>query len=469
MKKIFYFCCLLFGIQQTQAQTDVFNNGQIYITSSTDTLQITGSLINNIGADLNNAGGNLFVKKDITNHQANMPSGGGKLFTNGTTTQTVFGTANFKTHNWILDNTTNITLNNRVEVGNGTGGILSFINGKITSGNAMQDVFFNANSGYTGFTDNNHIIGYCSKDGITNFTYPIGNGTIKSDLDIANLSTSSTFQCKYFGNIFSSLTTTAPLVSVFDKEYWILDRTTGTSGSNVTLKWNDARKALDHTNPSGLRVGHYTGSSWISEGGTGSGNTATGSVTSSTISSYSPFTFASESTVLPILVSGYSAYVNGNCDAVIKWKSFEDGLSKKYILQKLINNIWINVSEISAKTFGENNYSIIDFKSEKGINSYRVATESYNGTNHYTAVKSLNINCKKSFIKVFPTITNSTVNVSLPENGQIFITTSNGKSIFETYAKAGYQILNLRSFVSGVYIITVKSLSGVSNFKVIKE
>ena len=470
MKKIFYSCCILLSMQHAQAQTDVYNNGQIFITNSTDTVFITGSLINNAGADLNNAGGNLYVLKDITNSQVNMTTGGGKLYTTGATTQTVFGTENFKTHNWIVDNASNITLANRVEVGNGSGGNLSFINGKITSGTALQDVFFNANSSYTGFSDNNHIIGFCSKDGNTNFTYPIGNGALKADIDIANLTTSSTFQCKYFGNVYSSLTATAPLVSVFDKEYWILDRTAGTAGSNITLKWNDARKALDHTNPLGIRVGHFTGSSWISEGGTGSANAATGTVTSIMVNSYSPFTFASETTVLPILLSSYSATVNANCDAVINWNSFEDGSSKKYTLQKLINTIWINISIVSAKAYGENNYSITDFNSEKGNNAYRVATESYNGTNHYTAVKSVNINCKKSFVKVFPTITKSFVNVSLPQDAQIFITNTNGQIVTETiYAKAGNQLLNLGSFATGIYFITVKSVAGINNFKVMKD
>ncbi len=470
MKKIRYAFYLLLCMQFAQAQTNVYNFGQVFITNSSDTVFITGSLTNNAGADLNNAGGNLYVKKDLTNYQVNMTTGAGKLWTTGTATQTFYGTQNFRTYDWVVDNPSNITLTNRVEVGDGTGGSLSFINGKITSGFFWQDVFFNANSSYTGFSDNNHIVGFCSKAGNTNFTYPIGNGVLKADLDIANLGTSSVFQCKYYGNIYSSLALTAPLASVFDKEYWILDRTAGISGSNITLKWNDARNALNHLDPSGIRVGHFTGSSWISEAGTGSGNTATGAVTSTMVNSFSPFTFASQTIILPVLVSSYNVAVNANCDAVINWKSFEDGASKQYILQKLINNSWTNLNNVSAKAFGENSYSLIDFNAEKGINAYRVATELHNGTNYYTAVKSVNISCKKNAVKIYPTITKSIINVSLPEDAQIFITNNNGQIVSEMIlAKAGTQTLSLSPFAKGIYIITVKTATGATNIKVVKE
>lgn len=470
MKNIFYTFCLLFCVQHAQAQTDVYNNSQLFILNTTDTVFITGSIFNNAGANLNNTGGNLYVKKDITNNQANMTTGGGKLFTTGTTTQTVYGTDNFKTHNWIVDNTNNAVLANRIEVGNGTSGNLSFINGKILSGNALQDVFFNAGSSYTGFTDANHIVGFCSKDGNTNFTFPIGNGALKADLDIANLSSNTTFQCKYFGSPYSSLAATAPLVSVFDKEYWILDRTSGTSASKITLKWNDARQTLSHVNYTGLRVGHYTGSTWISEGGTGSGNTATGTVTSIMVNSYSPFTFASEGSVLPILISSLQVRATANCDAIVSWTGFEDGSAKKYVLQKLINNNWMNINSIPAKPAGQYYYTVTDFNTEAGKNAYRIATELYNAANHYTEVKFININCKKSYVKVFPTATKSYVNVYLPETARVSLLNNNGQVISEIInAGAGNHQVNLAALASGLYFITVTTATEKNNFKVFKN
>jgi hypothetical protein len=470
MKNIFYAFCLLFCVQHVQAQTDVYNNSQLFILNTTDTVFITGSIFNNVGADLNNTGGNLYVKKDITNNQVNMTTGGGKLFTTGTTAQTVYGTDNFKTHNWIVDNTNNIVLANRIEVGNGTGGNLSFINGKILSGTALQDVFFNAGSTYTGFTDDNHIIGFCSKDGNTNFSFPIGNGVLKADLDIANLTTNTTFQCKYFGSLYSSLAATAPLVSVFDKEYWILDRTSGSSGSNITLKWNDARKALSHVDFTGIRIGHYNGSSWISEGGTGSANTATGTVTSIMVNSYSPFTFASEGSLLPVLIATLNVKATTNCDAVVSWTGFEDGTAKKYVLQKLINNRWININAVAASPAGQTKYAITDFNTEAGNNAYRIATELYNAANHYTEVKSVNINCKKNYVKVFPTVTKNYVNVYLTEAAQVSVLNNNGQVVAEIInAGPGNQQVNLAYLASGLYFITVKIGAEKNSFKVVKD
>lgn len=461
---------MLFCMQHAQAQTDVYSNSQLFILNSTDTVFITGSFFNNAGAELNNNGGNLYVKKDITNNQVNMTTGGGKLFTTGTSTQTVFGTDNFKTHNWIVDNTSNIALANRIEVGNGTGGNLSFINGRILSGTALQDVFFNAGSSYTGFTDDNHIVGFCSKNGNTNFSFPIGNSVLKADLDIANLTSSTTFQCKYYGSSYSSLAVTAPLVSVFDKEYWILDRTSGTSGSNITLKWNDARQVLSHVNYTGIRVGHYNGSSWISEGGIGSGNTATGTVTSVMVNSYSPFTFATEGFTLPLLIATLQVKATTNCEAIVSWTGFEDGSTKKYVLQKLINNNWLNINSVLAKPGGQYKYTLTDFNTETGNNAYRIATESYNAANHFTEVKSININCSKSDVKVFPSVTKNYVNVNLTTAAQIYVINDNGQVVAEIMnAPAGNHQVNLASFASGLYFIIVKSTTEKNSFKVLKK
>jgi hypothetical protein len=474
MKHAIFFLSLLMLANKLDAQTNLYNSGQIFISNSTDTLFISGSLFNNSGAVLNNAGGNLFVIQDITNNEAAMTAGGGKLWTTGTAMQSFYGSNPFKTYNWIADNANNITLQNRVEVGDGTGGNLSFVNGQVNSGTSLQDVYFRANSTYTGYSDAKHIIGYCSKEGNTNFTYPIGNGTLKADLDIDNLSTSSVFQCKYFGAGYSSLAVTAPLVSVFDKEYWVLDRTSGTSGANITLKWNDARNPLNHSIPAGLRVGHFTGASWISEGGVGTGNTVTGSVTSIMVNSYSPFTFASEASVLPILLNSFDGYVNGACEVAIKWAANAEGSVKKYYLQKLVNNKWEIVYECLPKqSTVVSNYYFTDAKAFEGSNIYRVMSENINGSVVYTASKNINVSCGKKQIQVYPTITSDAVTVSIPlnfSNSTLTVVNGGGQVVFENNKlQPGKQQLNLKEFAAGVYTIIVKDGDGVSSFRIIKQ
>jgi hypothetical protein len=465
---------LLILINTLQAQTNVYNYCGLFLTNSSDTVFISGSLINNSGAALNNAGGNLFVKQDVTNNETGMTAGGGKLWTTGTALQTFYGLKPFKTHNWIVDNTSDVVLQNRVEVGNGTGGNLNFVNGKITSGDSLQDVLFNAGSNYTGYSAAKHIIGYCSKAGTTSFTFPIGNGTFKTDVDISGLVSSTVFQCKYFGVAYSSLVATLPLTSVFNKEYWTLSRTAGSSGAYITLKWNDARNVLYHAVPEVIRVGHFTGARWVSEWGYGSGNTATGTTMSRMVNSFSPFTFAFEASVLPILMSSFTASVTTDCSVNIKWAANEEISVKKYYLQKMINNNWQNVFEATPKQTGAiSTYAFTDSKNNEGNNIYRIAAENINGSINYTAVKNITVNCIREKVQIYPTITADNTTVFLPKDageGRLFVYNSSRQAIIENLKlSAGNQPISLAKFAPGIYNFTVITNGEKANFKVIKN
>ena len=473
MKYFIHLVSLFIWVSTLQAQTDLHNLGGFYVTNSADTVFINGSLHNKTGANLNNAG-NLIVKKDIINDEVNMNASTGKLWTTGSTMQYFYGAYPFKTHEWIVDNTNNITLENRVEVGNGLGGNLSFTNGQIISGTSDQDVFFNEGSGYTGYSDNKHIIGYSSKKGNTDFTFPIGNGALKADLDIKNLTENSVFQASYFVISYPPKVVTAPLVDVFDKEYWTLDRKIGNASVNVTLKWNDARNLLDHSGPSCIRVARFTGTSWVSEGGVGSGNTPTGSVTSTMVNSFSPFSIGFECSLLPIVFNSFIGTINSNCEVEIKWSANDEGLTKKYYLQKLINNKWETIYECEAKQLADiSNYNFTDAKVYEGNNSYRVVSENTNGKLSYTTVKNVKASCNKNKIHVYPTTTSNFVTVSLPQylnDSKITVINSSGQVILEnTKVPSGIQVVRLDKYPAGLYTIVIQSKYGSSNFKVIKN
>lgn len=476
MKKIFLLSSgWLLVVVTATAQTDVYNTGQLYISNSSDTVYITGSLYNANTAGLNNVGGNLYVFKNINNDEANMQAGGGKLWFPGSALQNITGAQQMRTFNWIVNNVAGVNLQNRIGIGNGTGGTLSFVNGLITSGTNAQDVYFYTNSNYTGYTDNAHIIGYCSKSGSSNFTFPVGNGTLKADLDITNLSSATDFQCKYFGAGYGTYTPSAPLVSVFDKEYWTLDRTVGVSPAQITLKWNDARKLLNHIAPSDLRAGHFTGSSWISEGGVGSGNTATGTVSSISVNSFSPFTFASESTVLPLKITDYSATGNSICSVNINWNSHDETEISGYIIQKSKDNrsweevatIPVNVTSITTAS-----HSYTDNPSVTGTWIYRMRAEKKNGGFIYTESKIVKLNCKTGSISVYPAVTSGSVNISVRNNlaiKNITIFNQNGQLLQKKDGPInGSTSLNFSGYPAGEYNIVIITAEGTRNFKIIK-
>ncbi len=453
------------------AQTDVTNQGQIYMTSSLDTFFVSGSLDNQAGASLQNMAGNLYVKQNLTNNETGMVAGGGKLWFTGTSTQTVFGAQPFRTYEWIVDNP-GVTLQNRVAIGNGTGGNLQFISGLITSGTNTQDVYFHSGSAYTGYGDAAHIVGYCSKSGSTDFTFPIGNGTLRADLDITNLSGAADFQCKYFGSGYGIYTPVAPLTSVFDKEYWTLDRPVGTASAQITLKWNDARKPLNHTIPAGLRVGHFTGA-WISENGVGSGNTPTGTVTSTAVSSFSPFTFASEVSVLPLSMHSFMVNATPACNVKVAWTVQDETEVDRYLLQSSADGIsWQDVQTVNVDVpvTNEKTYAITYSPLNKSGNwQYRIKAERNNGSSVYTEIKTARLTCKGS-IKVYPTITSSTVTVQNADaNVPVMRTrvfTASGQLVKEVNNPGALFQVNLTNLPSDTYMIMVETQNEKRIFKV---
>ena len=457
------------------AQTDVYNNGQLYLTNTSDTVFITGSLTNNTTATLTNAGGNIYVLKDINNSEATMVAGAGKLWFTGNSAQTVTGSEPFRTNTWIVDNTAGVLLQNRMGIGNGAGGTLNFVNGIVTSGNQLQDVFFYPNSTYTGYADDKHIIGYCSKSGSTNFTFPIGNGSLKADLDIFNLASATDFQCKYFGLGYGVYTPQSPLVSVFQKEYWTLDRTAGTSPAQITLKWNDARKPLNHTLPADLRVGHFTGGIWINEGGTGSGNTVTGTVSSVAVNSFSPFTFASVGVALPLKISDYSVTVGANCSVNIYWKAEDETALRRYVLQKSSDGqSWEDLAPVYSNNqlnaLTEHRY--VDNKTSNGSWLYRIKVENIGGDYFYTKAKVVTLTCGNGGIKAFPTLVSTNVYLSIPPGTvlkSILVNNNDGRLIKKiNNPGTGAIVINLSGYPAGEYTIVACLPGGNSYFKIVK-
>lgn len=76
----------------------------------------------------------------------------------------------------------------------------------------------------------------------------------------------------------------------------------------------------------------------------------------------------------------------------------------------------------------------------------------------------------KDEIKIYPTRTKDIINIEFPDKAErIVVFDMNGKLIFESNNASKSQKINLNKFSSGVYIISVRTKSGVVSKKIIKE
>lgn len=375
------------------AEAQVFNNGVFYVGSGT-TYYCNGNFTNTVNGTYQNDGV-MYISGNISNDQAGMPAGAGTTYFNGTAAQLLNGAAAFRVENLTLNNAAGMTLNNRLAIGDGTTGSLTFTSGLITSGTSTQDVYFYPGSSYTGFDASHHIIGYVTKSGNTDFTFPIGNGTYQTDVDLAGLSGTADFQVLYNGSGYGSYATDASLPGgVFDKEWWDIHEATGSASAQVTLKWNDARALLNHTMPSGLVVAHFNSGVWQSVGGTSSNapTDAVGSVgPSNSLSNFSPFTFGSISVSLPIILSSFTVTEN-NCQAALAWTTSIEQNDAGFDVQESTDGTnYITVAYVKAKGVPSSYGITIAQAAAQAF--YRLRLVDLDGQSTYSTVDALQLSC----------------------------------------------------------------------------
>src|SRR5687767_6699026 len=159
MKKRFFGLGLLIASFLANAQTAVTNTGTLYISSNSDIFYAAGDLTNTSTALTNN--GPLYVRGTLTNNQTPATVGTGTLHLNGSSAQSVAGTATFKTYNLTTDNAAGITLNNNLSIS----GIHTFTTGDIASSVTPNYLVYESGSSYTGATDARHVTGWVKKIG----------------------------------------------------------------------------------------------------------------------------------------------------------------------------------------------------------------------------------------------------------------------------------------------------------------
>jgi hypothetical protein len=382
----------LFLYGATQAQ--VYNTGTFYVGSGT-IYYCNGNFINTAGASYQNDGV-MYISGNVTNSQSAMPAGAGTTVFNGTAAQTLSGSSSYRNLDITLDNASGLTLANRLAVGDGTGGILTFTSGRITSGTNTQDVYFYPGSAYTGYDATHHIIGYVTKSGSTQFDYPIGDGSHTADLTISGLTGDADFQVLYTGSGYGTYAVQAPLVTngVFRQEWWNLSETAGSVSAQVALHWNDARQTLNHSNPGSLVVAHFTGGVWTSAGGTStsSAGSSTGTVgPSNALGSFSPFTFGSTAMPLPITLSTFTVD-NDNCAAYLTWTTTLELNAASFDIQQSTDAVnFITVATVKAEDTASSYHTTIAQQSRQAF--YRLKLNDLGGTSTYSGVDALDLTC----------------------------------------------------------------------------
>jgi hypothetical protein len=392
MKRLLLY--LMTVISCTSASAQFYNNGTFFVGTS-GVLFINSSYTNTAAADYQN-NGTVYITGNLVNNQASMPAGTGRTYFNGLSTQTLSGAQPFRTQNSNIDNESGLVLANRLAIGDTTVGPLTFTEGMITTGTSTEDVYFYPGSSYTGFDSLHGVIGYVTKSGNTPFDFPLSTGTHPADLLLTGLTGDADFQVLYTGSGYGQYSTDGTLVinGVFGGEWWNVSRTAGAADAQVTLKWDDARKPLMHSDPGGLVVAHFTGGNWTDAGGNSSSpaNSSVGIVgPSNSLSSFSPFTFGSIGVPLPIILNGFTV-VNEDCKAYLTWTTSLEQNAASFDIQQSIDGVgYITVANVRADNLPSTYHATIAQATQQAF--YRLRLINLDGTAVYSGVDELTLDC----------------------------------------------------------------------------
>lgn len=425
------------GLSHTLAD-NFTNNGTLNGQTSLFTFTGAGVAINGLGttnfynltipalADLSlnsNIGvaGNLVVDGGFTTIGRNVSF-------NGTTPSVISGAAGALTLDDMEQNKTGnvTTLSIPVTV---TGDLL-MTNG-IVNTTAVNILTLADNATASSGNAGSYVDGPMKKIGDDAFVFPLGDGAYWARLGIsAPANATDAFTAQYFAAAYSNTTTMAAnpapaLNNVSTIEYWTCDRTTGTSNVNVTLYWeNNVRSAITNYSAD-LVVARWNGSAWVNAGQSDISPAGNGYVTSSAVTSFSPFTFGSlsGSNPLPIQLLYFTATLNEQKQVDLEWATAIEINNDFFTVERTtdgVNYETIAVVQGAGSSSQQHTYSAVDASPLTGVSFYRLKQTDANGNFSYSPLQTIsNDGQTAAGVSVFPNpCDGSSLQVNVPANAE---------------------------------------------------
>ena len=210
------------------------------------------------------------------------------------------------------------------------------------------------------------------------------------------------FTCEYFysnpqtpyGN-----TMVPSLAALSNCEYWILTRNAGSENKYVTLTWDGNSCGIVNA-LTDVRVARYDGvSTWQNEGNTSTtGSTATGTVTSGLVTSFSPFTLASITNIaLPVSLLSFNAWWNG-ADVSLDWSTATETNNDFFTVERSADGV--SFSEVlrvkgAGTSIATISYHSFDVSAPPGLVYYRLRQTDYDGNFSYSRIAVVEVPSKK--------------------------------------------------------------------------
>jgi hypothetical protein len=364
-------------------------------------------------------------------------------------------------NNLTINTTNGVTLNDSRRV-NGT---LFLSNGRLNTG-ACNSATTSAtlltladNATVSGASTSSYVNGVMRKIGDDAFTFPVGDALEFAPIGIsAPIANTDEFGACYTRSTALDISSNigVDIVNISDCEHWFLNRHNGNSSALVTLSWD--MRSCGVTDPSELLVVRYNGTNWESLGNSETtGNNSSGTITSNTVNSFSPFTLGSSTAnnPLPVELTDFNAHCSGN-SVELSWTTASEYNASHYNLEKSIDGyFWNIIAQIDASgtTNQTSHYTYLD-RQNSNLSYYRLIQFDFDGASD--SLKTISSACEweNHRVSVLPNPNNGEFTISGLEEGVIIqIINIMGQVVYEETASSNFSVIQLGNTHKGIFFL----------------
>jgi len=259
-------------------------------------------------------------------------------------------------------------------------------------------------------------------------------------------------------------------------EYWTCDRVSGSSNVTVELFWeNHIRSAITKTDAD-LVVARWNGSAWENAGQSAISGLTSGSVTSNTVSSFSPFTFGSLSNSqnpLPVELIEFTASLNDADQVDLNWTTASEVNNAYFSIERSRDGK--NFEEIgqvtgAGTTADMQHYHHLDPMPYSGYNYYRLRQVDLDGSFAYSGIQWVQLNAATSY-HLYPNPTNGILHVQASEDKQVQLAliSSEGVQLLQKELLGSETMIDMSEMNSGVYYLKITEGRSSTYHKVVKR
>jgi hypothetical protein len=262
---------------------------------------------------------------------------------------------------------------------------LTMVQGTLVSKNGAM-LTLGPNATTSGGSASSFVSGPMKKVGTAAFEFPTGKGSTYAPIAVDASPTSNIYQAEYFNTPYGGTTTLNTGVgAVSQKEYWKLNRMSGSGNPSVTLNWKNSTTS-GITTMTGMQVARLdtVAQKWSSNGNKAtSGNVpGAGSVSSTAVSNFGVFTIANSSpTALPVTLISFKAAPSGGMVNLTWATSMEINNDRFEIERSKDGKTFEKIGTVNGagNSKVKREYSYTDRSMQKGVVYYRLRQVDLNG------------------------------------------------------------------------------------------